>query len=263
MRVRPAAVAGSFYPARPSDLVELVDGMLAEAVVRSDAPCPKALIVPHAGLVYSGPIAASGYAQLAPHASRIRRVVLLGPAHRVAARGLTLPDADAVETPLGQILVDADAVRPLQLDKSARVHEREHSLEVQWPFLQRVLSDFRIVPLAVGHADADTVAGVLDALWGGAETVIVISSDLSHYLPYEAGKRIDAETAKAIVGLSPDDIDDGRACGAYGIRGLLVAAKKRSLHPVLLDLRSSGDTAGNPNDDVVGYGSFAFYQDGA
>jgi AmmeMemoRadiSam system protein B len=259
MRVRPAAVAGTFYPADAQELAQAVDGMLGKATRRPDAPCPKALIVPHAGLVYSGPIAATGFAQLAPHALGIRRVVLLGPTHKVAARGLVLPDADALETPLGTIPIDADGALALGITRSARVHAQEHSLEVLLPFLQRVLSDFRVVPLAVGHAEIDDVARALDALWGATETVIVVSSDLSHYLAYPVAKQRDAATAKAIVALSEGDVDDASACGAYPVRGLLAVARRRALRAEVLDLRSSGDTAGNPNDNVVGYGSFAFY----
>jgi MEMO1 family protein len=261
MRVRPAAVAGSFYPADAQELERMVDGMLARVARGPHALCPKALIVPHAGLVYSGPIAATAFAQLSPYASTIQRIVLLGPTHRVATRGLSLPDADAVETPLGTIEIDAEAALALGIPKNARVHEREHSLEVELPFLQRVLPRFRVVPLAVGHADTHDVARVLTALWGGAETVIVVSSDLSHYLPYPVAKKRDHATAEAIVALSDGDVEDDDACGAYAVRGLLAEAKRRALRGALLDLRSSGDTAGNPNDDVVGYGSFAFYQD--
>jgi AmmeMemoRadiSam system protein B len=224
--------------------------------------CPKALIVPHAGYVYSGPIAASAFSLLARSGQAIDRVVLLGPTHRIAIRGLALPDCDAFSTPLGDIPIDrtaVDALRDLpQVVTSVPAHRQEHSLEVELPFLRIVLGDFSLVPLAVGDVSAEAVAQVLDRLWGGPETLIVVSSDLSHYLPYQEARRVDAETARRIVLLDPLT-DHRQACGAAPINGLLAAARRRGMKVELLDLRNSGDTAGD-HRRVVGYGAFAFFE---
>lgn len=258
--IRPAAVAGMFYPGNPADLAHDLDRMLAEAQPRASGLVPKALIVPHAGYIYSGPVAASGYALLKPLAETINRVVLLGPTHRVAVRGLALPGADAFATPLGAVPVDHDAVRRIaalpQVTISPQAHALEHSLEVHLPFLQTVLHYFTLLPLAVGAASADEVAEVLETLWGGPETLIVISSDLSHYLPYAAAAQADGETAGLILGLE-QTVTHRQACGGTPVNGLLVAARRHGMTPHLLDLRNSGDTAGN-RDRVVGYGAFAF-----
>lgn len=259
LRVRPAAVAGMFYPADRARLAADVDALLSAAtLMHQDVTVPKAIIVPHAGYVYSGSVAASAYARLRAARDIVRRVVLLGPVHRVPVRGLALPQADAFETPLGRVAIDpagVAAIRHLpQVVESAAVHEHEHSLEVHLPFLQRLFSDFALVPLAVGDASREEVAEVLDALWGGPETLIVISSDLSHYLPYEAARRLDAETANKIVDLR-SDIDHHSACGGTPVNGLTLTALRRKLAVELVDLRNSGDTAGG-RDRVVGYGSF-------
>lgn len=261
--VRPPAVAGMFYPAEPRQLAYQVQQLLAEA--RTDAArrfdlVPKALIVPHAGYIYSGAIAATAYAALDKVAARIRRVVLLGPTHRVAVRGLALPGADAFDTPLGRVTLDAEAARAIahlpQVGISPQAHALEHSLEVQLPFLQSVLSDFTLLPLAVGMASAGEVAEVLETVWGGEETLIVISSDLSHYLPYAIAQRVDLGTAQAILKLRQPIAHD-HACGGTPISGLIIAAQNHHLSPHLLDLRNSGDTAGSQMQ-VVGYASFAF-----
>jgi AmmeMemoRadiSam system protein B/AmmeMemoRadiSam system protein A len=258
--VRAPAVAGAFYPSAAAELQAHVDSLLASA---SSAPAarPKALVVPHAGYVYSGPIAANGYALLRPYRDRISRVVLLGPTHRVAVRGLALPAATAFATPLGEIPVDADAVASLrrlpQVCISDEVHALEHSLEVHLPFLQCVLNRFSLVPLAVGDASTQEVAQALNLLWGTDETLIVISSDLSHYLPYDRARAVDDQTARMILGLTPQ-LNHRQACGATPVNGLLQVADERGLRPELIDLRNSGDTAGDRNR-VVGYASFAFY----
>ena len=259
-KVRPAAVAGTFYPGDGATLAREVDAMLEETAAAAPAPAfPKIVIVPHAGYIYSGPIAASAYGRLGPARGIARRVVLLGPVHRVPVRGLALPGADAFDTPLGRIAVDAEAVASVrgmpQVVESPRAHALEHSLEVQLPFLQRVLGTFTLLPLAVGDATAEEVAQVLERLWGGAETVIVISSDLSHYLPYGDARRIDSVTASSIVALDTR-ISHEQACGATPVTGALLAAKRRGLAAQLLDLRNSGDTAGD-RGQVVGYASFA------
>lgn len=263
-RVRPAAVAGMFYSADRSELAHAVDGMLARAHGPAEpSAVPKAIIAPHAGYVYSGPIAASVYVWLRPARERIRRVVLLGPTHRVAVRGLALPDADAFATPLGTVPVDHEgvaAIRPLrQVTVSSAAHAFEHSLEVHLPFLQSVLDRFTLVPLAVGYAEAPQVAEVLETLWGGPETLIVVSSDLSHYHAYPAAQAIDQRTAEAILQLDTDITHD-QACGATPVIGLNLAARRRRLRPQLLDLRNSGDTAGD-RGRVVGYGAFAFFEE--
>jgi AmmeMemoRadiSam system protein B/AmmeMemoRadiSam system protein A len=251
-----------FYPAAPDQLKHEVQQFLAGAAP-SDL-IPKALIVPHAGYVYSGAIAATAYATLLPIAAHIRRVVLLGPTHRVAVRGLALPGADAFDTPLGRIMLDQAAQQSIlhlpHVSISALVHAQEHSLEVQLPFLQSVLSDFTLLPLAVGMASADEVAEVLEIVWGGDETLIVISSDLSHFLPYASAQRMDKNTTDAILRLH-QPIDHEQACGGTPINGLIVAALHHQLTPHLLDLRNSGDTAG-AKDRVVGYASFAFTKEG-
>lgn len=257
---RPAAVAGLFYPGTAAALARELRDLLARGRPPALAAAPKALIVPHAGYVYSGPVAASAYALLEPRRGIIRRVVLLGPVHRVPVRGLALPGVDAFETPLGRVAVDRELAGRLaalpQVVTSRAAHAREHSLEVQLPFLQQVLDDFTLLPLAVGDATPEEVAEVLDALWGGDETLIVISSDLSHYLPYEQARRIDAATCDAIGRLDAR-LDHDQACGGTPINGLLRAAHRHGLRAHLLDLRNSGDTAGE-RERVVGYAAFAF-----
>jgi len=260
--VRPAAVAGTFYPRDQRELSQNLAQMLgAAASAAPERAVPKAIIAPHAGYVYSGPIAASVYALLAPARGIIERVVLLGPTHRVAVRGLALPGVAAFATPLGTVDIDRGAVEALrqlpQVVVSAEAHALEHSLEVHVPFLQVILGRFTLVPLAVGRAIREEVAQVLDTVWGGPETLIVVSSDLSHYLPYADAQAVDRGTAKAILELAPD-ISHEQACGATPVTGLTLAARQRGLRPELIDLRNSGDTAGDRNR-VVGYGAFAFY----
>ena len=261
VRVRPPAVAGSFYPSSPDALGVALREAFADAVVPSDdAAVPKALIVPHAGYVYSGAIAASAYARIIPARSTIRRVVRLGPSHRVSVRGLAVPSVDAFRTPLGIVPIDASG-RDTALDLPGvrvddRAHDLEHSLEVQLPFLQSVLDEFALLPFSVGDATADEVAAVLEACWGGPETVVVISTDLSHYHRYADATRLDARTAAAIVACRPGTVDDHDACGAYALRGLLQVVAEYGFSVEQLDLRNSGDTAGD-HDRVVGYGAFA------
>lgn len=260
-RIRPPAVAGSFYPGQPALLARDVNAMLALAT--KDELRPKALIAPHAGYIYSGPIAASAYALLIPFARQIQRVILLGPTHRVAVRGLALPGASAFATPLGLVALDDKAARSIshlpQVVVSPQAHALEHSLEVQLPFLQTVLPSFKLLPLAVGMASAEEVAEVLDILWGGPETLIVISSDLSHYLPYEVAKRLDQSTAEAVLHFN-SHLSHEQACGGTPVNGLMLSAQRHHLLPHLLDLRNSGDTAGDKSR-VVGYGAFAFTEE--
>jgi MEMO1 family protein len=263
MQVRSPAVAGLFYPLDTAELQGEVAKLLS-AMPRAQTPCPKALIVPHAGYVYSGVIAASGYARIAPLRKRIERVVLLGPAHRVALHGLALPSVDAFLSPLGAVALDAQAMKRLaalpQVMVNDAAHAQEHSLEVHLPFLQSLLGEFRLVPLAVGNASAQDVAEVLDCLWSGEETLIVVSSDLSHYLPYARACARDQFTVESILRLKAD-IDHEQACGATAINGLMLCARARQLRPELLDLRNSGDTAGDKSR-VVGYAALGFYEPG-
>ena len=238
----------------------MVSDLLAAAPPADESESvPKALIVPHAGYIYSGPISASAYIRLPRARSVIRRVVLLGPSHRVPLHGLALPAADAFATPLGEVLLDHDAMERLkefpQVSVFDDAHLLEHSLEVHLPFLQAVLDNFRLLPLVVGDASADDVADVLDALWGGDETVIVISSDLSHYQDYQTAQAMDRETSDAIERLAYEDIHRDQACGRMPVSGLLLAARRKGLHCKTIDLRNSGDTAG-PRDQVVGYGAY-------
>jgi AmmeMemoRadiSam system protein B len=246
-RIRPAAVAGRFYPADPAELRAEVRRFLADAPHR-DGPSPKAVIAPHAGYMYSGPIAGSAFAPWLPDRDRIRRVVLVGPSHRVALRGLAVPSAESFATPLGVVPVDLDLVRTALQQPAVAVmdeaHAFEHALEVELPFLQEVLSEFKILPLVAGEASPEEVARVLDSVWGGEETRFAISSDLSHYLDWDTAGTLDW------AGLRED-----QACGRVGIRGMLLAAHRRGLAAQTLDLRNSGDTAG-PRDRVVGYGAF-------
>jgi AmmeMemoRadiSam system protein B len=260
-RIRPPAAAGSFYPESPRRLAEAVRSYLAAAEAQGEAAAPKALIAPHAGYVYSGPTAGVAYARIAPARDLIERVVLVGPAHRVPVAGLAAPDAGAFTTPLGEIPLDVAALERLlelpQVSVLHAAHELEHSLEVHLPFLQTVLGSFSLVPLVAGDARPDEVAGVLEAVWNGPETLIVVSSDLSHYQNYATARRMDAATARAIEALQPQDIGYDDACGRVPIQGLLVAARRKGLHAHTLDVRNSGDTAG-PRDTVVGYGAWAF-----
>ncbi len=263
---RPAAVAGTFYSRSGTQLAADVRALLAAPLPVAGAQAwPKALIVPHAGLVYSGPIAASAYARLAPGRAAIRRVVLLGPAHRVAVRGLALPGSREFSTPLGRVALAREATELLrslpQVVVSEEAHALEHSLEVQLPFLQSVLDEFSIVPLAVGKASPGEVAAVLDRLWGGAETLIVVSSDLSHHQPYARALELDRATAQQVLALA-GRLALAQACGAAAINGLLVSARRHALAAQLLDLRNSGDTAG-AKARVVGYAAFAFARDEA
>ncbi len=266
-RLRRAAVAGSFYPGDAGVLSAEVERLLAAARQPAPgAPRPKALVVPHAGYPYSGPIAASAYAQLRAGGPAVERVVLIGPSHFAAHAGLALPDAELFQTPLGTVRVDASAAALAaalpQVSVSAAAHQREHSLEVQLPFLQRVLGAFSLVPLTVGHASPQDVAGVLRALWGGPETLLLCSTDLSHFLSYGEACLLDRRTAAQVLALDADAICRDQACGCTPLAGLLLAARRRGLVPSLLDLRNSGDTAGDP-ERVVGYGAFALHEPAA
>ena len=263
--VRPPVAAGTFYESDPAQLREWLGSALADARARGPAAAartdPKALIVPHAGYVYSGAVAAAGYSAVSAAGwQRIRRVVLLGPSHFVPVAGLAVSPADAFGTPLGAVPVNRQArsavCKLTSCEATDRPHALEHSLEVQVPFLQAAADRFTLVPIAVGQARPRDVAEALALLWGGPETLIVISTDLSHYLGYQAAGIRDRRTARAILALDPSAIGDADACGARPLRGALLAAARNGLRASLLDLRNSGDSDGD-RDRVVGYGAFA------
>ncbi len=267
--LRSPAVAGSFYPGNAVTLAEEIDAMLADARCRNpplaSEPLPKAVIVPHAGYIYSGPVAAAAYLRVLVGKGIITRVVLLGPVHRVSVRGVALPSACSFETPLGAIPLDVEALRVLAgvpgVIVCDQAHELEHSLEVQLPFLQRVVGPFTLIPLAVGDASPELVARLLEMLWGGPETLLVISSDLSHYLPYDSARLMDADTVRVLLGLQLLTSHE-QACGAIPVNGLVIAARRRGLVTRLIDLRSSGDTAGDKGR-VVGYAAIGLYEEEA
>jgi AmmeMemoRadiSam system protein B len=257
MKARQAAVAGMFYPGETATLERTVAELLAAAPAGDDGA--KAIVAPHAGYQYSGATAAHAYRQLENRRARIRRVVLLGPAHRVYLQGMALPSVDAFTTPLGDVPVDVDGVRQALALPGTQIsdeaHAGEHSLEVHLPFLQTVLDDFRLVPIVVGVCPAREVEAVIEALWGGDETVVIVSSDLSHYHPYDEARGIDARTT-ARIEARETTLRGEEACGAYALNGLLLAAKARGMRVRTLDLRNSGDTAGDKHR-VVGYGAYA------
>lgn len=263
--VRPPAVAGTFYPAEPAALRRSIEASIADAVAPPPhAQAPVALVVPHAGYMYSGAIAASAYARLAPLRHSIRRVVLLGPSHRVYLRGCALTAADAWDTPLGPVAIDTDANATLARLPGVAIddtpHAPEHSLEVQLPFLVASLDAFTLVPVVVGDAGIGEVAKVIDVALGMPDTLVLVSTDLSHYHRYADAVAIDARTAAAITARRPTDIDDTDACGARPLRGLLAVADARGLTVEQIDLRNSGDTAGD-RSRVVGYASFALREE--
>lgn len=266
--VRPSAVAGLFYPDAPAELRHTVDALLAAAESRRAASSassarPKALIVPHAGYVYSGPVAATAYEHLRAtldDGPPITRVVLLGPAHRVWCSGLADAEVDFFDTPLGSVPVDREALEALPgRTAGRRAHAPEHSLEVQLPFLQRVLPEAKIVPLLLGDSPPHVVARGLQHLWGGPETLVLVSSDLSHYLPSHTAREVDRATASHIVAHGGPGLSGDQACGCAGINGLLAFGEGRGWRIECLDLRNSGDTSGRSSDGVVGYGAFAVY----
>ena len=260
IKIRPAAVAGMFYPADPAELEQMVTSYLDKA--SSDTEVPKAIIAPHAGYVYSGSIAAAAYAKLIPARHTIKRVILLGPAHRVYVKGLALASATSFSTPLGDVPIDTVLTEKLlqlpQVSVMDSAHAQEHSLEVQLPFLQLILDGFTLLPLLVGDASTEQVSQVLEAVWGGDETLIIISSDLSHYHSYETAQQIDASTSAAINDFRLHDISPEHACGCVPMRGLLHIAKHKGMQIRTLDVRNSGDTAGT-HDRVVGYGAYSLY----
>jgi AmmeMemoRadiSam system protein B len=260
MRARPPAVAGMFYSDKPQELAAAVRSYVAEAAPPAAAKPPKAVVAPHAGYIYSGPIAGTAYAALAPRGKEIERVILVGPSHRVGFPGVAASSAGSFETPLGPVAVDREAVTLLLKEGRARefepAHENEHSLEVQLPFLKQVCPNARIVPLLAGDDDWRAVENVLALLWGEDETAVVVSSDLSHYHDYTTAQQLDKDTARTVERLAAGEVGFEQACGATGINGLLSVLAQKGLGCATLDLRNSGDTAG-PRNRVVGYGAFA------
>ncbi len=266
LNIRPSAVGGTFYPGNAVTLSASIDAMLEEAVRRNPpaeiGSLPKVIIVPHAGYIYSGPVAASAFSLIRGGKGTINRVVLVGPVHRVPVKGVALSSASFFETPLGMIPLDSNAAQELadvpEIIVSDAAHGMEHSLEVQLPFLQRVLGEFSLIPLAVGDTGAGVVAQLLERLWGGPETLIVISTDFSHYKSYEAARIMDDATIQSLLNLQLLTSYE-QACGALPVNGLIVAARHKGLVPRLIDVRNSGDTAGD-KDRVVGYASLALYE---
>lgn len=269
-RIRPPAVASLFYPGSSDELRRTVRQLLRESLTEGDEPIPtenleagttlRALIVPHAGYVYSGAVAASAYRHLQDCRDRISRVLLLGPAHRVWLQGVAVPTTEAFETPLGAIPLDTECLAELEstypfVQGRDDTHAEEHGLEVQLPFLQEALSEFRLMPLVVGEVEAESLADLLEGFREDEHTLIVISTDLSHYLPYAAAQGRDARTAEMIESLDPQALTAEDACGAYPLRGLLNLAAHHRWDIRRQDLRNSGDTAGG-RDRVVGYGAW-------
>jgi len=265
MTVREPAVAGTFYPAGAEQLRQEVGSLLHNAESTSGqvakSSVPKAIIVPHAGYIYSGSVAATAYRLLIPARQKIQRVVLLGPAHRVYLEGMAVPAADEFATPLGAVPIDRAMIREISglpgVCVSDAAHQDEHSLEVQLPFLQTVLEEFKLIPIVVGHCDPTLVAGVIDAMWGGPETLLVVSSDLSHFLPYIQAQQADEKTCGQILA-GATKLTGDQACGAYAINGLLNSHHGKELQVEVVDLRNSGDTAGDKSK-VVGYGTFILH----
>jgi len=263
-QIREPAVAGLFYPADKQLLKDDIQQYLNQVPVglKTSTNAVKVIVVPHAGYVYSGPIAASAYKQIIPIRDKINRVVLLGPSHRVAFNGLAVPESNIFNTPLGDIQIDHEGIQRLtdlpQVIASDQAHREEHSLEVQLPFLQEILSEFSLIPLVVGEANRYEVAEVINRLWGDEHTLIIISTDLSHYHNYNEAKRLDRLTSDAIQNLKPDLIGYEDACGRNGLKGMMTVAEEKNLSVDILDLRNSGDTAGDKNR-VVGYGAYAFH----
>ncbi|MDC0196192.1 AmmeMemoRadiSam system protein B [Gammaproteobacteria bacterium] len=261
--IRPPALAGTFYPSDPKELSAAVEYFLdkADKIFGSAINVPKAIIVPHAGYIYSGLTAAAAYNRLHLGREVIKRVIILGPCHRVAINGLALPNTETFQTPLGNIHLDKDAMKSITDLEYVKIfnetHAEDHSIEVHLPFLQKILTEFKLLPLIVGDTEPEKVAKVLEILWGGPETLIIISSDLSHYLNYNEAKILDGQTSKAIEQMDLHALRHDQACGRHSIKGLLMLAKSKSLSVTTADTRNSGDTAGS-KDRVVGYGSWYF-----
>jgi len=263
--IRPAAVAGMFYPADAQQLKSDINQYLSQKRA-STLSAPRAIIVPHAGYIYSGPVAASAYLLVKAEKQKINQVILLGPSHQLAFSGIATPHADYFKTPLGKIKINQALCQKAQtlhfVQANRLAHQQEHSLEVQLPFLQTVLDNFELTPLVVGDCEAENVAQLLELLWENNgkndNTLVVISTDLSHYHNYETAIKLDQQTSQSILQLQPENIHAQNACGKAPLNGLLTLAKAKQLKIDCLDLRNSADTAGN-KDRVVGYGAYAVY----
>lgn len=257
---RPTAVAGLFYPENPRELTSLVNDELLQVNTNLEYS-PLAVIVPHAGYIYSGAIAASVYKYIQTRSSIIKRVLLIGPSHRVGFHGMALSSADFFDTPLGAIKIDTQARESLlqhpDVHLVEQAHTSEHSLEVQLPFLQIVLDEFSLIPIVVGNASPESISEIINSQWDGKETLVVVSSDLSHYHDYQTAQKLDSDTSQAILDFDYSAIHSANACGYMGINGLLLFAQEHSLKPSVIDLRNSGDTAGD-KASVVGYGAYLF-----
>ncbi len=261
LSIRPTAVAGSFYPKNAGQLNSMLDEYLSIETI--DIPAPKAIIAPHAGYIYSGKTAASVYSNIEKLKSQITRVVLLGPTHRVYVKGIALPSNSHFASPLGNVPIETEALKKISAHSFVQyldaAHEQEHSLEVHIPFLQKILNDFTLLPILVGDATPEQTSTILEELWGGTETLIVISSDLSHYLDYESARKIDTDTTHLIENFDYKNIGSNQACGCMPIRGLLKLAQEKNMSIQTVDLCNSGDTAGS-KDRVVGYGAYALFE---
>ncbi len=261
MNVRQPAVAGMFYPQDRLILEQTIKQFIAQAEQYN--PPPKALIVPHAGYIYSGYTAAQAYASLQSKSATIKKIVLLGPAHTMYFKGIAYDPATYVATPLGDIEQDTGLLAKISslpyVYSLPQAHQKEHCLEVQWPFCQVLFNQFTLLSLVVGETEPEQVAELLELVWGGDETLIIISSDLSHYLAYNEAQKEDTQTCLAISTLNFESLIHHNACGFYPLRGFLHYARQHQLCGRLVDLRNSGDTAGS-KERVVGYSSYHFYQ---
>lgn len=259
-KIKKPAVAGAFYPDEPDILNNMVEHLF-DAITWAGSS-PKAIIAPHAGYIYSGIAAACAYQclEMMPY---IKNIILVGPSHYIAFNGVAYSDYDTFITPLGELFVNTNLIQQIaKLPATQHFNDafsREHCLEVQFPFLQKKLNEFTIVPLLVSGANKQTVASVLEALWGDKETLVIISSDLSHYHDYLTAQQLDSETSQAIVNLDADNIKEDSACGRIAIRGLLHLAKQKKMQAKKILQINSGDTAGD-KQRVVGYGAYHFFE---
>jgi len=259
MTTRMPAVAGFFYTDNPGSLATEVDSYLSGCTQTRLERSPRALIVPHAGYLFSGAIAASAYAPLAPWRRQITRVVLLGPAHRVYIQGLALPSVSGFRTPLGEVLLDTGNMRLISekfgIEINDQAHAAEHSLEVQLPFLQRSLDHFRLVPIVAGDCDPAEIQAIIRHYWGEADTLLIISTDLSHFLSDADAREMDQRTADAVMDLAPEKIGELQACGRIPLKALLAVAREYGAQIRQLAMGNSGDVSGDRHQ-VVGYGAW-------
>lgn len=259
-KIRRSAVAGYFYPSNKEILIKQIKNFLENATLKFNYT-PYALICPHAGYVYSGPIAGFSYKTLLPNKKNYKNIIILGPSHFEYVNGIAYISAEYFETPLGNAKVDLETLEKIKkldfLVQNEDAHKKEHSIEVQIPFIQYIFqNDIPILPLAFGKISPEKIKILLETIWN-PETLIIISSDLSHYYDYDTAKKLDKQTSDAILNLDSDAIQYEQACGRIGIQGLLMFAKEKNWKAYLLDLRNSGDTSGSKTQ-VVGYGAWSF-----